>query len=108
MAALATQVPTPAGVAPSYAAAAAGGDTVEAGPDVVLHVKAGATGVNVTVASPTPCSQGSTHNLVVNVPANSDRMIGPLPAQRFAQASTGRVNVTYDQVATVTVAAIRI
>lgn len=75
---------------------------------MVLHVKAGATAVNVTVASPTACSQGSTHNLVVNVAVNTERIIGPFPAQRFGQPVGGRVNVTYDQVAGITVAAIRI
>lgn len=108
MALLASQAATSTGTAPSYQAAAAGGDTLQPGDDVMLHVKTGATGTTVTVASPTPCSQGATHNLSITVPANAERMIGPFPAQRFANNATGLVNVTYSSVTTVTVAAVRV
>lgn len=108
MAALATQSPSPSGTAPTYAAASAGGDSVESGEDVFVHVKNSDIAAHtMTVESPTPCNQGSTHNLVVAVPAGGERIVGPLPTPRFAQASTGRVNLTYDAVTGMTVAAIR-
>ncbi len=109
MAALATQTTTGAGLAPAFVAADAAGDSLAPGEDVVLHVKnASAADIVATVASPTPCSQGATHNLAVTVSAGGERLIGPLPAQRFARATTGRVHVTYSAVASVTVAAYRV
>lgn len=107
MAVLTIQPAAHTGLNPSYAAASAGGDQFPPGEDVMLHVKnADATSKTVTVLSPTPCSQGATHNLAVAVPAGTERMIGPLPAGRFAQPSTGLVHVTYSAVTAVTVAAI--
>lgn len=106
MALLANQVMTPAGLDVAFTAAAAGGDTLQPGDNTFLHVKTGATGVTVTIDSVAPCNLGFDHNLVVVVAANDDVQIGPLPAQRFAQPTTGLVNVTYSQVATVTVAAV--
>lgn len=109
MAALSTQPATVAGTTPSFVAANAGGDTAEPGSDNVLHVKNASGGsITVTVASPTPCSQGSTHPLVVAVPAGQERIIGPLPAGRFAQPSSGRVDITYSAVTSLTVAVYRI
>lgn len=107
MAVLSVQAVQPSGLAAAYAAAAAGGDKIAPGDDVFLHVKnGGGAAVNVTVASPTLCNQGSTHNLVVAVPAGADRMIGPFPAQRYA-GPDGLVGVTYSATAGVTVAAVR-
>lgn len=107
MAILTVQPAAHAGLTPSYAAAAAGGDQFQPGDDVMLHIKNGSgASITVTVASPQPCSQGVTHNLVVSVPAAGERMIGPLPAARFANPTTGLVNITYSAAASVTVAAI--
>ena len=108
MANLGTQAASTGGTVINYVAAAAGGDTCEASDSVELRVKAGATAVTVTVASPTPCSQGGTHPLSVVVAANSEVAIGPFPPQRFANPVTGLVNITYSQVATITVAAVRV
>lgn len=109
MALLSTQAASPSGTAPTYAAASAGGDTFAPGDDVMLHVKNASTAaITVTVASPTPCSQGATHDLSVSVPASGERLIGPFPAQRFANATTGLVGVTYSAAASVTVAVIRV
>jgi hypothetical protein len=81
---------------------------VAPGNDVFLHVKNGGGGsITVTVDSVTPCNQGGDHDLAVAVPAAQERMIGPLPASRFANATTGLVNITYSGVTTVTVAALR-
>lgn len=106
MANLGVQPATPAGTTPNYVAANAGGDSFPPGDDVIMIVKAGATGATVTVASPTPCNQGSTHPLVVTVAPNTERHIGPLSAGRYADPATGLVSVTYSQVSTITVAAV--
>ncbi len=104
MATLVTQPITQAGTIPAYVAAAAGGDKVSPGPTTWLHVKnGGGAPITVTVDSVTPCSQGSDHNLAVVVNNGAEKMIGPLPADRFASAVDGLVAVTYSAVTTVTV-----
>lgn len=108
MALLAQQRIVAGGLTPTYAAATGGGDSLNPGDDVFLHVKTGGTGATVTVNSQKNCDQGVDHDLVVVVGATSERMIGPLPANRFADPADGLVKVTYSQVATVTVAAVGI
>lgn len=108
MALLTTQTVVPGGLNPTFVAASGGGDTVTPGNDVFLIVKnGGGAPITVTVDSVTPCNYGVDHDLVVSVTNAQERWIGPLPATRFAQASTGLVNVTYSAVTTVTVAAVR-
>lgn len=109
MAFLTTQVVDPTGPTITYAAAAGGGDTCEASSDLEFRVKNGSGApITVTVTSPTPCNQGSTHNLVVAVPAGAEKAIGPLSPQRFASPVTGLVNITYSGVTSLTVAAVRV
>jgi hypothetical protein len=98
------QAATTAGVALAYAAADVAGDTFDNNGRVGFHVKnGGASPCVVTVNSVTACDQGFDHDLVVTVPAGSDRIIGPFPTARFGTP----VEVTYDQVTSVTVAALR-
>lgn len=107
MAALAIQQSTPAGLAPTFTAAAVGGDTMPAGDHNHLRVKNGSgSSINVTIAGNVTCSQGFAHPVVVPVAAGADETIGPLPAARFGD-STGTVNITYSAVTTVTVAAVQ-
>jgi N-acetylmuramic acid 6-phosphate (MurNAc-6-P) etherase len=109
MATLATQAVSPAGTTIAYAAASAGGDACEASGDLELRVKNGSGGsLTVTVASPVPCNQGSTHNLVVPVAAGAEVAIGPLKPERFASPTTGLVTITYSGVTSLTVAAVRV
>lgn len=103
---LALQRITQSGLAPAFAAAAAGGDSFQPGDDVKLHVKCGATGATVTVNSQRPCDQGVDHDLVRAIAANTEAIIGPLPANRFADPVDGLVKVAYSQVSSVTVAAL--
>lgn len=107
MANLSVQKITQAGVGPTYGAAAAGGDSFPNDGHMLLHVKNGAAAsITVTVKSPTVCDQGVSHDLVITIPATSDRMIGPFPSKRFNN-KTGYVDITYSAVATVTVAALQ-
>jgi hypothetical protein len=93
------------GLTPAYVAAAAGGDTFANDGDTYLHVKnAGAGACNVAVDSVALCSQGFDHNVAVAVPAGQERIIGPFAPARFGAICA----VTYDQVVTVTVQAVRL
>lgn len=108
MAVLAVQDVTPAGLAPTYVAASAGGDEFSNNGRVVLHVKnGGAAEITVTVISAKTCNQGFQHNITVAVAAGSDKMIGPFAPERFNN-DAGRVAVTYSAVTSVTVAALEI
>lgn len=108
MAVLATRQIGTGGSTPAPVAASAGGDRVECGPSNFLRVTCGATGATVTVDSVAPCNYGADHDLVVAVPANATREVGPLPPSRFASTTDGLAAVTYSQVATVTVEAVKI
>lgn len=108
MAALTPQQIVNTGVIPTYAACAAGGDTVAPGDNTFIHVKNASVGsLTVTVDSVAASSYGTDVDLVVAIAAGAEKMIGPLPASRFAQASTGLVNITYSGVTTLTIGAFR-
>jgi len=97
------------GITPTYAAADVAGDAFPNDGRTFLHYKnTNAAARNVTVDSVRPCDQGTDHNQIQNVPATTgDKMLGPFPPARFNQTS-GNVNVTYDAVTNLTVAAIRL
>lgn len=115
MAAITVLTPTLSGVAPSPAAASAGGDTV-ANPrgDVLLRViNGGGSSINVTVAagaSPTRPSDGTYPAMtlaaqVVAVPNGASRIIGPFPPAY--NDSGGNLALSYSAVTSVTVEAMR-
>jgi hypothetical protein len=108
MAILTSQHVTQAGLAPSYATAAGGGDKFAPGNNVFVHVKnGGGSPVDVTFDSKTPSNYGTDENLVVSVPASGERMVGPFSAGRFA-GTDGLVDVSYSGVTSVTVAVVRV
>lgn len=110
MALLTVQEVTPAGITPSYAAAAGGGDTFEPlrGQAYNLHVKNGG-GSSVTVTVDDPTSVGPTGaaafnpDLAVSVPAGQERMI-LIDANRHQDPADDLVDITYSGVTSVTVA----
>lgn len=106
MALLATQTVTRTGLAPTYAAAAGGGDTFTPGQNTFLHVKNGSGGaITVTIATPGTTSGLAIADVSVSVPATTgDRMIGPLPGSLFTDPATGVGNITYSGVTSLTVA----
>lgn len=107
MAQLTVQKSVPAGLNPTYDAAAAGGDTFLNDGMTVLHVKnGGGSSINVTINSVTACDQGFDHDIVVAVPNGGERLIGPLPTGRFNDTG-GLASVSYSAVTSVTVAAIQ-
>jgi hypothetical protein len=109
MAALTTISMSYPSTAPSYVAAAAGGDTVKAGDNVRLIVRnGGGSSINVTIPRyPATDAEGVAETaLVVAVPAGGERWIGPLYGTRYTNPATGNVEVAYSAVTSVTVAPI--
>lgn len=113
MADLAIQEITNLGLAPAYVAAAAGGDKIpNPDADTFLHVKnGGGSSINVTIATPgtVPGSGGlAIEDRVVAVPNGGERMIGPFPAELYANpADASKLAITYSGVTSVTVGAFR-
>lgn len=113
MAVLTPQTITGAGIAPTYGAAAAGGDSFPVNTDQrhFLHVKnGGASPITVTITPVTLAEKtvgaGSltVPSLGGSVAATSDKMFGPFPVDYMG--ANGQVQVTYSAVTTVTVAAL--
>ena len=115
MATLTIQTVTEAGIEPTYAAVAGGGDVVaNLRGDVVLHVKNGAGAsmtVTVTAQQTTKSVPGfgalTKASVAVAVPAGEERLIGPFPKSAFNNAS-GNLAITYSSPTTVTIAALRV
>ena len=112
MATLATQVVTRAGAVPTYAAATGGGDAMACSADSFLHVKnGGGSSITVTLAIPAGTSgwpQAAYTNSVVTVANASEKMIGPIQPQLYADPVTGLCTITYSGVTTVTVGAFQV
>lgn len=113
MALLTTQVLSRSGIVPSFAAAAAGGDTFACGNDMRDYVEVkNASGASITVtvaAVQTSLNTGiagtvTIPNISVAVAAGAQRKIGPFPA---AYINNGIVSMTYSAVTSVTVGAFR-
>ncbi len=106
MATLNSQTLTGAGIAPTFAAASAGGDKIQPGEGVYLHVKnGGASPIDVTIDAKQPCSLGFDHDNVVTVPAGGEREI--LVPEVPYKGSDGLADIAYSAVTTVTVGAFR-
>lgn len=109
MAALTTQKVTLAGTTPTYVAASAGGDTFVPGPHVFLHFKnTSGSSYNITIPTPNTLIGLAVADAIVTITASSERMIGPFPAQHFADPADGRVDVTYTGVTSLTVAVLEL
>ncbi|NUS29817.1 MAG: hypothetical protein HOV92_37140 [Streptomyces sp.] len=109
MATLTTQVIALAGLNPTYANAAGGGDKCAVGDRNFLHVKNGAgSSVTVTLTATAAVRGQAVANLTVSVPAAGERMIGPLNADLFQSPTDGLCAVGYSSATSVTVAAVRI
>lgn len=106
MAALTVYQPGLSGVAVTFVAASAGGDTFVNDGAVALVVKNGSAGaLSVVVNSSQPCDQGFDHDVTVSVPAGEERTIGPFNTYRFGTT----VSVTYPGgVTSLTVAAVKV
>lgn len=107
MADLTTQRIMLTGIEPVLQAAAVGGDTAQPGDNIFLVVNnAGGTACNVTVAVPGDTNYGVPNpDITVQVPVGQERWIGL--RGEFANTDN-RVDISYDQVASVTVGAFAI
>jgi hypothetical protein len=95
------------GLAATYNAASAGGDTVPVGEHVHLHVKNGSAGsITVTITTPGKVSGLDIADLAVSVPAGADRFIGGLSPSLFA-GSGGLASLSWSASASVTFAVLR-
>ncbi|MFC5802806.1 hypothetical protein [Streptomyces formicae] len=110
MATLSVQSISAAGLDPTYASAAAGGDKVKPGRTTFLHViNGGGSSITVTLVAP-----GNYYGSVANPDPTytvgaSGEMLIPVPPTPFANsADSGLASITYSGVTTVTVAALRI
>lgn len=109
MAILATQTVALAGLNPTYAAAAGGGDKVECGDRNFLHVKNGAgSPVTVTLTATASVRGQAVGNVTVSVPASGERMIGPLQPDLLQNSTDSLCAVGYSSATSVTVASIRL
>lgn len=103
MAALAAQRVALSGLAPTYASATSGGDTAPVGGGLRLHVFNGSgAAVTVTVVTPGTIDGLSIGDAALVVPASGHGVI-PLNAV-YRDPTTGRANITYSAVTTVSVA----
>lgn len=116
MAALSVQNIVEAGITPSLASAAGGGDTfVNPTDERTFFYIANGGGGDITVtfnAQPTSLPVPGFGDLAISdravvVTAGQRRMIGPFPAAKFNNAA-GSVEVSYSSATSVTVAAIRL
>ena len=106
MAAYAVQNITRSGVTPAYVSVSAS-DTFTPGSGVFLHVKnAGASPDTVTISVLAGDPPGLTiADVSVSVTNAQERMIGPLPANFFADPTTGVGTVTHGFTTSVTAGA---
>jgi hypothetical protein len=108
MATLTKQTIVRTGITPTFVAAAGAGDAVLPSQDTYIEVKnAGGSPITVTIATPGSAAPDlAIADVSVSVGATTgDKIIGPLPADLFADPTTGLAVITYSGVTSVTVAA---
>lgn len=96
------------GLHPDYATCSAGGDTFANNGDTIIHVKnaQGAATATVTIKTQATVDGLAVADKAVTLPATEDAIIGPFPPSIY-NTTGGMVELTYDTVVTVTVAAIQ-
>ena len=96
-------------VNPTMTAAAALGDTVQNSDErVFIYAVNGSAGtINITANAQRNCNHGYIHDEVLTLLAGEDGYLGPFDKERF-NTSTGDVSLTYDDVTSLTIAAIRL
>lgn len=107
MAALAAQSVATAGLTPTYAAAAGGGDTAPIGTNLLLHViNGGGSSVTVTLVTPGTSGGLAIADTALTVAAGASAFV-PLRAV-YRNPVTGRAAITYSGVTSVTVAVLQL
>lgn len=112
MATLTPQVINRAGTQITLVAAAGGGDAMACGATNFLRVNnGGGSPITVTLAIPSGVSgfpNAAYTNTAVSVTNGTEKSIGPIPAQLYADPVTGLCTITYSAVTSVTVGAIQL
>lgn len=107
MATLSVQSVTHSGLAPTFTAAAAGGDACPTGSGIVLLVQNGDSGSHtVTLVTPGTVDGLAVADRAIVVAAGATAFI-PV-ADVYRDRSTGLASITYDGVTSVTVAVVRV
>ncbi|MFE2041674.1 hypothetical protein ACFXAZ_12220 [Streptomyces sp. NPDC059477] len=107
MAALTAVVMPLTGAAVTYTAAAGGGDTAPTGAGVLLLVKNGDSAAHtVTLVTPGTVNGLAIADRAIAVAAGAE--VGIPVTNDYRNPGTGRANITYDAVTSMTVAVIRV
>lgn len=97
-----------AGIAPSYVAAAGGGDTFANDGRTMLHIKNGGGGsITLTVVTQATVDGKAVADDAISVPNGAERMVGPFPPAIYNDVNQ-QVALTYSGVTSVTVAVVRV
>lgn len=108
MATLATQSITTAGITPTFAAAAGGGDKCLPSTGTYLHVKnGGGSPVTVTLVTPATVDTLAVGDRAVVVAAGAEAKIA-VPDTLYRNPTDGLADITYSGVTSVTVGVFRI
>lgn len=93
MADLTVQRPGLTGIKPAYSAvAASGGDTFSNDGRCLVHVKNASGQARTVTVTSNACNYGQAHNLTVTIPDGEDKLIGPLPTDRFGRVAKFEVD----------------
>ena len=104
MATLVTQIHASAGLTPTFASAAVGGDRFTPGDDVYLEFVNGSGGsITVTIDSKVNSNFGTDVNEVIVIGAGARAKSRCRPAQRFGSPTDGLGDITYSGVTSLTV-----
>ena len=96
------------GLATTFTAAGATGDTfTNAGTTYMFVKNSSAAPITVTIDSIAKCDQGFDHDVNYTVPAGETAQIGPFAPGRYNNANQ-QVKATYSATASVTVAVVRV
>jgi len=106
MAILTVQSTTSAGIAPTFTAVGATGDTFRNTGNELVIVKTTTTATSVTITSPVACGHGFMHDVVIALGAGVEQVIGKLPINRFND-STNSAKITCSVQTGVTIAVVR-
>ena len=85
--------------------AAAASDTIPTctGKELLVVTNGAGAPINVTISAHEDCDQGSAHDLVISVANATTRILGPfLPPARFANPTTGKIDIAWSSLTTIT------
>ena len=106
MADLTVQSVTRSGVEPVFNTAVIGGDAFLNDAKVWVHVKNGLVALNITFVTQITVDGEAVADKTVNILASTDKVIGVFPTNWYNDVD-GKVQITYDDVANVTIAVLK-